>query len=83
MLCEPSCYECSLYPQVYCIHVLHVGTPINSVSGFWSFPLKYSWSSCELIFLVCSSVSDSRIAKMFDQVCFDKCPRQPCVTLCE
>uniref|UniRef100_A0A8C5YBW6 Uncharacterized protein n=1 Tax=Microcebus murinus TaxID=30608 RepID=A0A8C5YBW6_MICMU len=68
MLCKISCYVCSSYP--YC----------TAYMCFWSFHLKYSWCCCELIFLVCSSVSDFQLPKHLSECVFTHIPRQPCVS---
>lgn len=78
MLCKLSCSVCSLLNPLYCIYVLHVCNSVSSFSGFWTFHLKYNWFCCELIFLVCSSVSDFYCPNFGPRV-FHSIPRQPCV----
>uniref|UniRef100_A0A2K5JKX5 Uncharacterized protein n=1 Tax=Colobus angolensis palliatus TaxID=336983 RepID=A0A2K5JKX5_COLAP len=73
MLCEISCCERSSYP---CCTVYMCAACVNPSKLF-----QYSWSCCELIFLVCSSVSDFQLPKCLTKCVFTNILRQPCVSL--
>lgn len=77
LLCKPPCCECSSYPK-WTVYMSCMCAPqyipfqVSAVfflstagpvvnASFWSVPL----------------MSSSHFAKMFDQVCFNKCPSQP------
>uniref|UniRef100_A0A7M4FP69 Uncharacterized protein n=1 Tax=Crocodylus porosus TaxID=8502 RepID=A0A7M4FP69_CROPO len=62
-------YSHHYYVYVFaCVYIDKV-----SLAGFWSFHSKYSWYNCELIFLVCSFVSDYQLPNCLTK-CFDKVP---------
>nr|BAE91115.1 unnamed protein product [Macaca fascicularis] len=81
MLCQISCCECSSYSYCTVYMCAACVNPSKFCFRFWSFHLKYSWSCCELIFLVCSSVSDFQLPKCLTKCVFTNIPRQPCVSL--